>query len=301
MRSRVVVALAAGAILWTTVPADAGTPTEVRDTDAVESMPAADVGYLAWAQRAGRKLHVMAQVGSGTPFRVDSGPNGATGGIDNGTLVYQEYAPAQSTSDLKLFDLDTQQRSNPDPGINTSKWEYWPDIDQDRILFGRLSLNRRGTRRVILYDPSPTPTFDILMETSGGNRNLDPGQVNGNYAAWARWTTRRGRLVDCEVFVEDLTTGTRTTVPNPDNRCQYAPSVSDTGTVYYGRSGYGCGRSARLMAYPVGGSPVTIHSFSRGRDFSDTYVYTSGGDDHVFFDPASCRSGKQGIFKVVVD
>jgi hypothetical protein len=299
MRSRLVVTLVVGAILWTSLPASPGAPTPVRTTGAVERYPAAAVGYLAWSEVRSGKQHVFAQVGSGTPFRVNAGPNGATGGIDGNDLIYQEFAPARSKSDLKLFDLDAKLRANPPTGVNTPRWEYWPDLDQERILFGRLFLNRRATRQVILYRSSP-PGFEILAETDGRSRMLQPGQVNGDYATWGRWRTRRGNLVDCEVFVRDLTTGTTTTVPNPDNRCQYGPSVSEDGTVYYGRSGYGCGRSARLMAYPEGGSPETILSFNSGRDLSDTYVYTDASDDHVFYDPASCRSGKQDIFKIVV-
>jgi hypothetical protein len=294
-RARLLVAMAAAvAVVWSGLPTDAGGPTPIRATAAQERFPAADSGYLAWSQVVGRKQHVRALVEGGSPFRVNAWANGATGGIDGSLLIYQEYA--RDRSDLKLYELDTRVRSNPPAGINTTRWEYWPDIDGGRILFGRLF--PRGKRQVILYDPGAVPSLRVLMETQGGRHNLHPGQVNGDYVVWTRWRTRGDRYVDCEVFLHDLVGNTRITVPNPGNKCQFGASVAEDGTVFYGRSGYACGRSVKLMMLPPGGSPSTLVSFARGRDFTDSYTYAHAGQDHVLYDPASCSRPRQDIFEV---
>jgi hypothetical protein len=286
-------------VLLLSTAAGAGTPIPVRTTRAIERFPAADEDYVAWSQVQRRKQNVFVQPSGQTPFRVNpSGVQAATGGIDGDQLVYQEYVPRRNKSDLKMMDLTTKDRSNPPAGINTRRWEYWPDMSGDYILFGRLF--RSGDRQIVLFDQA-SDTASVLAQTSGWNRMLTPGKVSGDYVAWDKIRYRRGRLVDCEVFVRNLTTGTTTLIPNSGDRCQFGASVSEDGTAYYGRSGYGCGLSSRLVAYPIGGPATTLVEFPQGKDISETYVFTAtNNDDHVFFDRASCSRPRQDIFKVEV-
>lgn len=285
-------------VLIGSLPSDAGGPTPVRATRALEFFPTGDVGHLAWSQSARRNQHVFAKADGQAPFRVNQWANGATGGIDGTQLIYQEYTRRRSS--LRLIDLTTRIRSAPPAGVNTNQWEYWPDIDNDQILFGRQFPNQRGKRHMILYDPGDTPQFQVLAQTIGFNRFLDPGQINGDYAVWQRARIRRDRVVDCEVFVRNLVSDTTTVVANPGDRCQFGPSVSEDGTVFYGRSVYRCGRSVRLMMDPPSGPPETLLSFPRGRDFFQSDVYTDGPTEHVLFDPLSCRRRRQDIYEITL-
>jgi hypothetical protein len=285
-------------LLIGSVPSHAGGPTPLLTTRAVERFPTADIGYLAWSQLVRRKQHVFVKPDGQARFRVNEWANGATGGIDGTQLIYQEFA--RRRSELRLMDLTTRVRSVPPAGINTRQWEYWPDLDEGRILFGRFFPAQRGKRQVILYDPGASPQFQVLAQTVGFNKFLDPGQVDGDYAVWTRWRNRRDRTVDCEVYVRDLAADTTTVLPNPGNRCQFGASVSEDGTVFFGRAGYACGRGVRLMMDPQVGPTETLVSFPRGRDFYFTDVYREGSTDHILYDPLSCRRARQDIFEVTI-
>jgi hypothetical protein len=265
----------------------------------MERYPAANDDYVAWSQIQRRKQNVFVQPRGQAPFRVNpEGVRGATGGIDGDLLIYQEFAPRKNKSDLKVMDLTTKTRASPPAGINTRRWEYWPDINGDHILFGRLFGN--GDRQIILFDQT-TETSTVLARTTGWNSMLTPGKVSGDYVAWDRRRYRRDRLVDCEVFVRNLATDTTTQIPNPGNRCQFGISVSEDGTAYYGRSGYGCGQSSAVMLYLPGGPASIVVGFPQGRDISETYVFTAADNsDHVFYDPGSCSRPRQDIFQVVI-
>lgn len=75
--------------------------------------------------------------------------------------------------------------------------------------------------------------------------------------------------------------------------------MAEDGTVHYGRSGYACGRSVKLMMYAPGGDPTALVSFPRGRDFTDSYTYAEARQDRVLYDPGSCRRPRQDIFEIV--
>jgi hypothetical protein len=78
-------------------------------------------------------------------------------------------------------------------------------------------------------------------------------------------------------------------IPKPNDKCQFAPSVTPNGTVYFGRSDFACDRT-RLMSYPVGGPVATVASLRAGRGFADTYAVTNdNGSTTVLYDLADCR------------
>ena len=278
------------------------TPAPVIDTRLDERNPAASADYLAWQQNSEarpRHYDVYVLPAGGESFKVNAaGTEGAMGGIDGTTLVYQEYQSKKIRSDLKLFDLASRTSSDLPNGVNTDEWEFWPSISRGMLLFGRHAI-RSGNDSIILFDLSTGESL-TLAESSGHSRSLSPGQVNGNFAVWDRTVFKHGALVSCEVFVYDMLAGTTTQVPNPRHLCQWGASVGPMGAVYYGRSGMGCGTWSKLMSYPYGGPPSVVVSLPRGTDFATSYaLYESDGSTTVFFDPASCGDDED-IYKVNV-
>jgi hypothetical protein len=81
--------------------------------------------------------------------------------------------------------------------------------------------------------------------------------------------------------------------------------VDASGTVYFGRSGFGCGANAAIMRYPVGGNVQRVEALGEGTDFANSFAVDNGdGTTTIYFDPGRCdRSGgtpEQDIQKVVV-
>jgi hypothetical protein len=276
-------------VLSVSPPLAAGGVTDipVLTTRAGEVQVAATQGYLAWEQntrtRPGR-FNVYARATGGSRFKVNArGTQGAMGGIDGTTLAYQQFG---RRSDIKLFDLVTRTRSNPPSGVNTRRWEYWPDIRQPWLLFARLN-GGAGTRSIILFnlDTLERRVLDVV----GENKYIQPGQVNGNYAVWVHWSSGRSRI-----FVYDIITDTVTRVPNTRGY-DWAPSVTENGTVYFGRAGRRCGSRPRWMRYPRGGSLATVLNFPSGIDMTDSYVFPRrDGSIQVFHTRVRCSNRRTG-------
>ena len=98
--------------------------------------------FLAWQQNSRKhpgQYDVLARpITGGDAFKVNApDTNGANGGIDGDLLVYQQYE--RGRSDLKFFDLRTKERTSPPAGVNTRRWEYWPSMSGQWLLFGRLA------------------------------------------------------------------------------------------------------------------------------------------------------------------
>jgi Tol biopolymer transport system component len=118
--------------------------------------------------------------------------------------------------------------------------------------------------------------------------------VTGNYAVWFRCTPA------CNVFLYDIPAGTTTRIPKPDRRQQYDPSVTADGTVYFVRSGRGCGTSARLVRHPLGGPSKVLASLGAGRDSFHTYALAShNGTASVFFSRVRCSTSAWDVMKIV--
>ena len=128
----------------------------------------------------------------------------------------------------EFFDLGSKDRTSPPRGVNTRRWEYWPTISGQWLLFGRRAGDE--SREIILYDLS-TRDATKLDEVGGRDTFLAPGQVNGDYAVWYRCT----RGTKCNVILYNISDGVETKIPNP-GAFQYAPSVSSDGTVTFARS-----------------------------------------------------------------
>ena len=281
-------------VLASSAPAQAGPVIEdVVSTRAQEEHPTASAEFEAWSayQRQNDAWSVYARPIGGTKFRVNGGRRDAiTGAIDGTTLVYQSFT--QRSSSIRFFDLLTRATTSAPDAVNTEAWEYWPSLSGNLLLFGRVAGD--GDRDLILYDLS-TGTATVLDHTNGTRRNIQPGQVNGNYAVWVKFTP-----TSCQAYVHDIAAGTTSAVPRPEDRCQYGASVSSNGTAYVGQSAFGCGRHVKLLAYPAGGSVSEVASLQRGTDFFFTFALTNAdGSTSVYLDPGPCR-GKQDIAKVTI-
>jgi hypothetical protein len=207
------------------------------------------------------------------------GKNAALGAIDGTTLVYQSYS--RRSSSIRFLDLVTGTNTGAPDAVNTDDWEYWPSLSGDMLLFGRNFAD--GDRDLVLYDLSNDASV-TLEHTNGRNRDIQPGQVNGNFAVWTTFTPG-----SCQAYVYDIAAGTTTAVPRPDDRCQYGASVTSDGTVYVGQSTFGCGRDVRLLEYPVGGSVSTVIRLDRGEDFFFTFAFENAdGTTTVYLDPGPC-------------
>ncbi|HEX2051687.1 MAG TPA: hypothetical protein VHJ34_13805 [Actinomycetota bacterium] len=263
-----------------------------------ESQVAASDGYLAWdANTRAQPSHfdVFARRrGGGDRFKVNArGTEGVLGGIDEGVLVYQQYRGSigAGRSDLKLFDLGKRTRRSV-PGVNTNAWEYLPSKSGARVLFGRVD---GDGNRVLLANLRKDR---IRTLASGGSRaRFQPGQVNGNFATWLEWPAgSRSR-----VHRLNIRTGNVRRVPNRKS-FDWAPSVTDDGTVYFGRTGRRCGSNARLMRWVPGRGTHEVVDFPRRIDISDSYVHeTDAGKLQVFHNRLRCRNLATGgdIWRVV--
>jgi hypothetical protein len=304
MRRKGLVAIAFGAFAGCVLTAWAARSQlpqrPVLTTRLDEQNPAAGGGYIAWSRNSrARRRHFDAYVrqGRGRTIRLNArGTQGWIGGISGTTLVYQQAV--RNRSDLKLFDLARRTRSNPPPGFNTRSWEWHPTVSGEWILFARSSedadymiLRSLATGRQLV--------LDTLTDTSG-DAQLEPGQVNGNFAVWTKCVSR----TECIVFRYGLAQGTKTGFEAPRGKLHYGASVTAAGTVYLARSGRSCGNRVELWRYPLDGPPSLLLRFRRGQDFRFSYAVTlpqqrETAVTEVYYDRVRCARKSWDIYKVV--
>lgn len=251
-----------------------------------EAGPASEGDFLVWTQS--RRAHpgrwrVFAREGGGNRFRVSPrGKRAFSGGIEGNLLLYQVVSRGQSN--IKAYNLDTRNRVNVAPAINTRRWEFHPTISGDFVLFGRQSRRRD---KIILFNRE-TRNSRLLASVRGGRGRLTyPGQVNGNFAVWNK-CTRQG----CDVFRYNVAQRSRMRIPK-ERTSQYAASVAPDGTTYFARSGLRCGTN------------VTLHKRANGntsrigtvgdRDLLFTYADTSGGPTDLYYESARCARDGSGL------
>lgn len=266
----------------------------LRATRAQEAIPSADSEHLAWSQATRRSpRYQLYMQRSGQPkVRVNRArTQGFSGGFDGETFVYQETRGTQSN--LHFYDVANGGRSAPPAGVNTRHWEWHPTVSGEWLLFGRINTAAR-VDLVLLRNLVTGETRRLGRLRWGRGTIAEPGQVSGNYAVWYRCTPA------CDVFLYDIAAGTTTRIPNPNRRQQYDPSVTSDGTVYFVRSGRGCGTSVRLVRHPLGGPSRALASLGAGRDSFHTYALENDdGTTSLFFDRVRCRTGAFDVLKVI--
>ncbi len=287
----VAVATAAGAVVFSAVPVKAK-PNPVR-----EFTPAASAAYLSWAQTSvahPNMVNLFAQpIGGGTAVRVNTLNSYAYGGgIDGTRLVYQQVIKGQS--DIRYFNLAGHTHSNPPPGVNSTQWEWSPTISGNWLLFGRQG---GGTDRVLLMNLTTRSIRVLMTQKEAAGWLAQPGQVNGN---WATFFTCRA-AAGCRVYRYDISGNAVTLIPRPTGKTDYMPSVASDGTLYFGRSSdAACGRLVTIQQLPVGGTPVTIHSFSAGIDMNETQIVNDGTNDVLYYTRYGCSNTSSDLYKSIV-
>jgi hypothetical protein len=268
-------------------------PTPVLTTRLDEKWAAAGGGFLVWTQSRGssqRATDVYARRGSRPAFKVNRpGTQARTGGVDGTRLVYQEIAGG--LSDLRLYDL-AQRRPLPLRGVNTKRWEMRPTLWGHRLLFGRIDYST-GRYAVLLHDLARGRERELDVIDRSHRPAIEPGQVNGRYAVWATgvdgvYTVHRYDAVSGK---KQLLAGS-----NPYRDPQYAPSVSRRGTVFFARSGLGCGEGVRIIRAPLRGPEQVVASLRPGFDLLSTYA-ASG---RLLFDRAVCKGGRVDVYQLPI-
>jgi hypothetical protein len=227
-------------------------------------------------------------------FKVNTQGVAYGGGMDGTTMIYQSVRNGQSN--LRLFDLVTHARSAP-AGVNTKRWEWRPTISGEWILYGQQWGSHPVNGRVILHDTNTAETRILDEQIGKPRRLLSPGQVSGDFATWDRYTPL-GRSDN--VFLYQISTQTKTKIPVPTGKVQYSSSVTPTGTVFYARSGLGCGTHVTLHEYSSG-TDTLLAKLPNGYDSFKTFAVDEGaGVTSLYFERFQCSTGKSHIYKLTV-
>jgi len=296
--------LLAGSII-TAVAGAATTPVPVKTTRHNEVSPSAGEDWLVWSRSRQRRVSpfdLFAQHANDPAFRVNrKGTQAYGGGIDGTRLIYQlirgQFA---DQSDLRLFDLQTRRLKSLPKGVNTKNWECCGTISGDWILFSR-GRAYGPTRQVILLRNLVTGEQREVDRLHNRNGVLSAGQINGNYAVWARCDP----YPQCAIYRYDLTTAAATALPTVPGKVVYSPSVNPYGTVYYVRSTKGCGRSVELVKQSLIGAPEVLAALPKGRDVDITYASSTRPNPppeivltHVLYDTVLCKKQTWDIYRV---
>ena len=304
-RATTVTALSIIALVATTLGAQGiEQQVPVRATKAWESQPAEDAGVLAWLQGSRTGSDAYAKPDGQGRIRLNAKSwDGAMGGIDGNVVAIEQYRRTFSAwvnrgdgqADIKLFDLTTKQRSEPPDGVNTKNWEFWPSIDGDWLLFGRVTQRAAG---VILFNLSTLESRKLTWVSLHHLRYVpSAGQVNGNYATYDR-CSRDGST--CNVFRYDIALQTSTKLPR-GARWEFGSSVRTDGTTYYWRSTTSCPYRSKLVRRSLDGHEAIVAALRSGWVSGDSYVYEKpdGSVDVLFARHNACGRGESDIYKVV--
>jgi hypothetical protein len=258
-------------------------------------------GVIAWQQNSQahpKHYDYFAKSAGHNPIRVNArGTSGDWGQIDGNRLVFEQYQG--SSADIKFFDLNTHERTNPPPGVNTSLWEYWPREDGKWLLFGRLDTSN-DRRKLILYNIS-THHSQVLDSTTN---HLEPGQVAGRFAVWYVVTPD----VHYQVKEMNLQTGKIRVIAHDFAKCDaahrtrggicptfynYGPSVTSNGTAFYLQAPLAkCSEPAKLIKRPLGASPHVIGSTDNTHQALASSAWQAGdGSTHILHDRSRCGGG----------
>ena len=298
-------AVAALAIVAGSVALAASAPVPVKNGPKNEVGPAAGDDWFAWSQSREKNtspLDLYAQQTGHAAFRVNPKNTQAyAGGIDGTNLLYQLIRGNLATrSDLRLYDLTTRRLEPLPSGINTPKWECCGTISGGWVLFSRGQVYTNATQLVILRNltTGEQRVLDALRNRKG---LLSAGQLNGTFAVWARCNP----YPRCGIYRYDLATSSATPLTIPAGKVPYSPSVDERGTVYYGLSNEGCGKSVQLVKQPVEGGPEVLATLAQGKDLDVTYAHTVAlkppRDDittRVYYDIVRCRTHRWNIYSV---
>jgi hypothetical protein len=281
-------------------------PEPVLNSDAYEVEPAAEADYFAWSQapldHPNRYNVWVAPVVSGAldvahRVRVNAdGTVGFAGDMDGTTLVYTQRPSLREPGSVRFYDAAAGMPVATPDGVNTSRGhEAGPKLSGNWLLFARYGSSRQS---IILFDTTGVET-PRRLDSLAYPGYLQTGGVAGNWAVW----TRCKRWAHCATFRYDIAAKTQKRVPNPNTRSQYAASVTEDGTVYFGESrNIFCGRNLGIWRWTQGVGRELLHSIPSHRDIAVTDPLVSADETSVdvFFDYYNCDNGRSNILKVTV-
>jgi hypothetical protein len=272
-------------------------PVPVKASTRNELTPAAGGGFFTWAKSRRGHPHVYdvwGQQEGQAAFKINpAGTSGFGGGIDGATFVYQQVK--NYNSDIRFFDLVTRRRAKAPPGVNTKRWEWGPTISGDWLLYVRGVYDT--TQQLILQNRATGE--QRVLDTSRGKRgSVSSGQVNGNFAVWAKCL--RGT---CDVFRYDIAAGTRTPMPR-NGQLLYAPSVVPSGATYYVRGESTCG-GVELVKTTLEGATFVLAESGAARDIFSTYAVMLSGRPpnelpgaRIYFESEKCSNERTDIYSL---
>ncbi|MEP7060426.1 MAG: hypothetical protein ABI828_06810 [Actinomycetota bacterium] len=291
--------LAAVSILASVSTASASSIVAVKTSPRIEFSPASNAGFFMWSQNSSahpKHFDAFIQHGGGGATKMNAnGSFGYAGGIssDGSTAVFQQVTNGKS--DIELYDIATHTVSAPSQGVNTRRWEWGPTIDGNYLLFARNDQTSTfPPDEIVLYDLG-THVSTVLATNGSRKGYTQSGQISGDFAVYENCSARV-----CNVFRYQISTQTTIKLPNPHDKVNYGASVDTSGTVFYGRSGVGCGTHARLLKWAPGDlTPTTLFTPPVGQDFTSTFTETTVGGDELFFDRVKCSNQSWDIYKIV--
>jgi hypothetical protein len=293
------VAVAVG-LVTATVAHAVPAPTPVVTKRGWQYLPAAtpNGAYVAYTEShffRRRTVDTVFVKPAGAPrVQVTRRRHGFAGGFDGTTLIYQVANFRRGQSDIHLYDAATKVKSTP-PGVNTRAWEYEPTMSGNVILFGR-STRRRW--RILLRDENTSTTTVLLNAPRRPQTLVDPGQIDGNWATWSRFSFRSNLG---NVWRYDISGHHAELIPRPSRRAQYAPSIAPSGAMFYIRAKTGCGHHVVLRENVPGEADMPLYQFPAGYDVFKTYVVDEGGGvSSVYFDRVKCGTNRADIYKLTV-
>jgi hypothetical protein len=305
-RRKTALLIAAVAGVATAIAIGATTPIAVKATARNEAGPAAGEGWFAWSrsrERQASPYDLYAQRTGGKPFKVNAkGTQAYAGGIYGTTLVYQVIrGQLAAHSDLRLFDLATRRHLRIPRGIDTNAWECCASISGDWLLFSR-GHSYSSDRQLVLLRNLRTGEQRVLDTLRNRKGLASAGQLNGNFAVWARCNP----YPRCQVFRYDIASSSATALPVPAGKIPYAPAVNELGTAYYMQSNRGCGRSVQLMKQRLTGPPELLASLPQGRDVDVAYAQVLSAKPpreivttRIHYDQVTCgRRQRWDIYRV---
>jgi hypothetical protein len=296
-------ALAALAVALTVAAATAPTPVKIGPRNEVG--PAASDDWFAWSKSREKQtspFDLYAQQTGHKAFKVNPKNTQAyAGGIDGTTLVYQLIRGALAdSSDLRLYDLAARHLQPMPTGVNTPKWECCATISGGWLLYSRGQAYSRD-RQLVLLRNLATGEQRVLDQLKNRNGLVSAGQLNGPFAVWAKCNP----YPRCQILRYDLASASTTALPVPTGKVVYSPSVNEYGTVYYGQSKPGCGRSVKLMKQSIAGGPELLATLPQGRDLDVSFAHRiptkPPGDvitTRIYYDSVRCRSHSWNIYSV---
>lgn len=277
-------------------------PVKVLVEPAWQWLPFSDGEYLAYSTNSLSSPNAwnakVMRLASGIAVRINAaGTEGFPGGFDPSSdkVIFQQMNQKRGVSDLYFWDLSSKTRSKV-PDVNTASWEWDPRISSTWITFFR-EYKKDGVRYTGVYHVRRSNGAGVRVASfPSSNTYGTNGSVGDRYATWSYCDKH-----SCYAFVYDAERGKLSRLPTKNGRPQYAAAIDeDTGTVFFTRSGHGCGAEVFVYSVPVGdlgAAPTKIADLPDGIDIGSASLspHEGGGLDYLF-ERIDCSKGIADVY-----